>query len=85
MADEKISCSIFQNHEPRIKASTDNINRAKTPQEKIRYAERLLNDVNELLDCPEFKKHVLECENCHMITNVRKQTAELIIKTKKLV
>ena len=84
MQKPSINCSIFQKHEPRINASTDRINRAQSPHEKIKYAEGLLKEVDELLDCPEHKEQNIDCSNCRTVAGLRKGTAELIIKTKKL-
>lgn len=83
--EERINCAIFQKQEPRIKGSTDMINRAKDPREKIKYAEELLGEVKALLDCPDYKKEDVGCSSCRTIATLRKQTAELIIKTKKLI
>lgn len=82
---ERISCSIFQKHEPVIKRLTDRINMAKVPGEKIKHAEGLLTEVNVLLDCPDYKEGDVGCGSCRTIAGLRKQTAELIIKTKKLI
>lgn len=82
---EKISCSIYQKHEPRIESATDRINRARDPREKIRHAEKLLEEVKGLLDCSEYKEKDPVCSSCRTIANLRKQTAELIVRAKKLI
>ena len=80
----KISCSAFQKQEPVIKDITDKINKAKGVQEKAKFAEELQKEVNVLLSCADYKGETLDCKNCHFIANLRKKTADLIIKAKKL-
>ena len=80
----KISCAIFQKQEQEVKALTDKINKAKGVSEKARYAEELQKEVDVLLSCPDYDKGKLDCDSCHFIANLRKKTAGLIIKAKKL-
>jgi len=80
----KINCQTFQKQEIAIKDLTDKINAAKQVQEKAKFAEELQKEVNVLLSCPDHKKENLDCKNCHFIANLRKKTADLIIKAKKL-
>jgi len=82
--ESKINCSIFQKQEPVIKEITDKINMAKGVQEKARFAEELKKEVDVFLSCPDYKVKILDCKNCHFIANLRKKTADLIIKAKKL-
>ena len=80
----KISCPTFQKQEPVIKDITDKINQAKGVLEKARFAEGLQREVEVLLSCPDYDGKRLDCKNCHFIANLRKKTANLIIKAKKL-
>ncbi len=80
----KISCPTFQKQEPVIKDITDKINQAKGVLEKARFAEELQKEVEVLLSCPDYDGKRLDCKNCHFIANLRKKTANLIIKAKKL-
>jgi len=80
----KINCSIFQKQEPVIKDITDKINKAKGIQEKAVFAEELQKEVDVLLSCADYKEESLDCKNCRFIANLRKKTANLIIKAKKL-
>jgi len=80
----KIGCSTFQKQESVIKDITDKINGAKGVQEKARFAEELQKEVELLLSCPDYESQSLDCKNCHFIANLRKKTADLIIKAKKL-
>ncbi len=79
-----INCPVFQKQEPIIQDITNKINMAKGVLEKARFAEELLKEVNVLLSCPDYNGNKLDCKNCHFIANLRKKTANLIIKTKKL-
>ncbi|MFH2031692.1 MAG: hypothetical protein ABIJ40_13915 [Bacteroidota bacterium] len=83
--EAKISCSIFQKQEKVIKDITDKINMAKGVREKATFAEELQKEVDVLLTCPDYDDKKLDCRNCRFIANLRKKTAGLIIKAKKLV
>ncbi|MBU0567287.1 hypothetical protein KJ693_06905 [bacterium] len=82
--EAKISCLTFQKQEPAIKDITDKINQAKGVQEKAEFASEMQEEVDVLLSCPDHDGQSLDCRNCHFITNLRKSTANLIIKAKKL-
>ena len=82
--EPKISCQTFQKQEPVIKGLTDKINSSKGVQEKAKFADELQKEVDVLLSCPDYKKETLDCKNCHFIANLRKKTADIIIKVKKL-
>lgn len=80
----KISCSTFQKQEPVIKDITEKINKAKGVLEKARFAEELQKEVEVLLSCPDYNKEKLDCDSCHFIAKLRKKTADLITKAKRL-
>ncbi|MDI6779427.1 MAG: hypothetical protein QME25_04445 [Bacteroidota bacterium] len=80
----KISCPIFQKQEPLIKDITDKINQAKGVLEKARFAEELQKEVDVLLTCPDYDNANINCKNCRFIASLRKETANLITKAKKL-
>ena len=82
--EPKISCLTFQKQERVMKEITDKINQAKRVQEKAGFAEELKEAVEVLLLCPDYDKGTLDCKNCRLIANLRKKTANLIIKAKKL-
>lgn len=82
--EAKISCATFQKQEPVIKDITEKINNAKEVQEKATFAVELQKEVNVLLSCSDYDEKSLNCKNCHFIANLRKKTADLIIKAKKL-
>ena len=82
--ESKISCPAFQKQESIIRDITNKINRAKGVLEKARFAEELLKEVNVLLSCPDYNGKKSDCKNCHFIANLRKKTADLIIRAKTL-
>lgn len=81
--EPKISCPIFQKQEPVIKDITNKINNTKEVQEKVVLASELQKEVDVVLSCPDRKATNSDCVNCHFIANLRKKTANLIIKAKK--
>jgi hypothetical protein len=83
--NKAINCLTFQKQEPVIKDITDRINIGETVLEKATFAEELQEEVNVLLSCTNYDKASINCKNCHFIANLRKKTANLIIKAKKLV
>jgi hypothetical protein len=80
----KINCPTFQKQEPVIESISAKINKAKESQEKAVSAEELQKEVDVLLSCPDYDDKSVDCRNCRLITNLRKKTAALIIKAKKL-
>jgi len=82
--DVKINCPIFQKQEPGIQKITNNINSATGVKEKAKFAVELQKEADVLLSCADYDAKKLDCENCHFIANLRKKTANLIIKTQKL-
>lgn len=82
--DTKISCPIFQKQESVIKDITNKINAIKGVTEKAVFAEELRKEVDVLLACQDYKDASIDCENCRFIAALRKKTADIIIKAKKL-
>jgi hypothetical protein len=80
----KINCPTFQKQEPVIEEITAKINDAKGVLEKAEFAEELREEVNVLLSCTDYNQQGTDCSNCRFIANVRKKTADLVIKAKKL-
>jgi hypothetical protein len=80
----KINCSAFQKQEPVIQDITAKINKAERVQEKATFAVELQEEVGMLISCSDYDKKSSDCENCRFIANLRKRTADLIIKAKKL-
>ena len=86
MEDNKtnINCLIFKKQHSDIKMLTDKINGVKKIQEKVPYAIELQKEADVLLNCSDYALDELDCKNCHLIANLFKKTANLIIKTEKL-
>ena len=82
--EAKINCTTFQKQEPVIKNITEKINGAKGVKEKAKNALELQKEVDVLLSCSDYKEGSLDCGSCHFIANLRKRTANLIIKSEKL-
>lgn len=81
----KITCSIFKKQEVVIRDITDKLNAAQGIEKKAALAVELKKEVEALISCPDFDSEKLDCQNCDFIANMRKKTADLIIKAKKLV
>ena len=81
---KKIKCVIFQAKNETIERITQAINEAKDVKGKAVIAQKLLNEVEELLTCKHFSRGEAECKICHYIANLRKKTANLILKAKEL-
>ena len=81
---ETINCPTFQKQEPVIQDITAKINNARNVSKKAEVAEKLQQEVNILLSCPDYNEKSKDCGNCRFIANVRKKSADLVIKAKKL-
>lgn len=79
-----ITCNTFQKQEPVIQDITNRINRAKAVKEKAGFAEELQREADVLLTCSDYDEKSLDCKNCHIIANLRKGAANLVIKAKNL-
>ncbi len=82
--DIKISCPIFRKQEEILKSISDKINKAGPVKEKAVFAEELTKETDVLLSCADYDGKSSNCKSCRFIANLRKQTANLIIKAKKL-
>ncbi len=80
-----VNCPTFQKQETVAKDITNKINAIEGVKGKAVFAEELWKEVDVLLSCRDYRDASLDCKNCHFIANLRKKTADLIIKAKKLV
>ncbi len=80
MVEPTIKCQKFLDEEKRIRQITDYINSARTYDEKAEKAQELMNEVEKLLSCDEYDKKKFDCINCHRISEIRKDTANMFIK-----
>ncbi len=77
------ACGIYRKAHPKIQRLTEEINRASGIQEKANKAQFLRDEAQALIDC-EKRGSLAVCPACGTINIVRKQTAELILKARKL-
>jgi len=82
--DAKISCQVFQKQEAVIKDITNKINAIEGVTGKAVFAEELRKEVDVLLSCSDYGDTSFNCKNCRLIANLRKRTADIIVKAKKL-
>ncbi len=76
----KINCPIFQKQEPLMKDLTEKISVATAVVQQSTFAERLQEELDILLSCPDHDKERFDCKNCHFIAFLRVTTATLPIK-----
>lgn len=82
--EQEVNCEIFQKQEVVIKEITDKINAAKDISEKASLAGEMRKEAEVLLACENYDDEKSDCRNCEFIADLRKKTADLIIKAKKL-
>lgn len=80
----EINCSIFLKREWTIKQLTRDINEARNISDKAERADQLKHEVEMLLACEKYDEKNEDCKNCRVISTVRKETAELLIKARGL-
>ena len=80
----EINCSIFLKREWTIKQLTRDINEAKSISDKADRAVHLKNEVEMLLSCVKYDGKSEDCKNCRIISTLRRQTAELLLKVKEV-
>jgi len=76
---QEIECAICRRANPDFEALNQKINQARTPAEKAPFAQELIQKVGAVLNEHQVSGSVLT-EACRTILNLRKQTAELILK-----
>jgi len=81
---KKIKCPVFTSKNEEIEKINEAINEAGEIGEKARLAERLIKEMDELINCKLFDVERAECKICHYIADLRKRTANLILKAKEL-
>jgi hypothetical protein len=81
-ADKKIECRICQKAESEFDRINQRINQAKTIAEKASHARELLQKIEPVRKEHENVDNGL-AEVCRTVLNLRKQTAELILKFEK--
>ena len=77
---EGINCPIFVVKEKALKELTSEINKAKDMAGKAECAQKLMDEVEPLLYCEERDEEKLDCKNCCIVSNLRKQAVGIILK-----
>ena len=77
-----IRCPIhlFEPQEVKIEALTQSINAARTASEKMPFVHDLIDEVNVLLACESYDQANLNCGLCRGFSELRMETATLIMK-----
>lgn len=83
-AEGIIHCPLFQSEEEVARKLTSEINEAASIEEKAAKARDLIEEVDALLLCEEYDDKNVDCKNCRVISELRKKTAELVVKARKL-
>lgn len=76
---ETTGCSKRHKTEQTIKLLTEEINNAKDATAKGAKALELMKTAESLLLCTEYKRENYNCENCHRVASLRKQTSQIIL------
>jgi len=76
---QRMNCSKYLQMEPRIKRLTEEINRAKNVGTKAAKARELMEIADSLLSCVNYVKGEWNCENCHRVASLRKETSQIIL------
>jgi hypothetical protein len=80
----EINCSIFLSEEKVIKRLTKEINETKNVEQKAVKAQELIDEEDTLLSCKDYNAKNEDCKNCRIISDLRKKTAEIVVKAQKL-
>jgi len=80
----RIDCPAFQKQETVLKDIASKINAIEGVTGKAALAEELRAEADVLLACQDFNEASLDCKNCRFVAGLRKKTAGIIIKMKKL-
>jgi hypothetical protein len=80
MNDEtnEVQCSVFQQHDSRIKSLTQEVNSYEKLSDKGSVADELCEESETLLNCEDYNEKEEDCINCHTISTLRKRTAGLV-------
>lgn len=74
-----ISCRICKDREEPLESLTKALNTAKDSQDKIRRAEAIVKEVDELLESPGHDESA-QCQAFRQTASLKKQIAEMAIK-----
>ncbi|MBN1348358.1 hypothetical protein JXJ21_03050 [candidate division KSB1 bacterium] len=79
-----IACPIFRQQEKTIDRLTRQINQSKDIQEKANAAHELLEETSILLNCEKYDEQSGDCMHCVMISKMRTETAQILLKASQL-
>lgn len=77
---DKIKCKYFERQEEVFSRLAEAINKSKSVEEKEKVVRGYLEEIEVLLNCPEFSGSSKDCMQCRAEANVRKRSVELILK-----
>lgn len=80
----KTACSICERANPEFESLNRQINQARTPKEKAPFAKQLIAKADEVLKAHSQAGDSLIAQGCQTVLNLRKQTAQIILKAQKL-
>ena len=82
--EQTIPCPICQRANPTIESLNRQINQARVITDKAYFARKLITKVEDVLHEHGDPKDDPVTKACRSVLNLRKQTAELILKAQKL-
>jgi len=81
---QAIPCPICRKANPAIETLNRQINQARVITDKANFARQLIAKVDEVLQAHGDPKEDPVTKACRSVLNLRKQTAEMILKAQKL-
>ncbi len=78
---DKVKCIYFKRQEEVFSRLAEAINASKSVEEKEQLAQEYLEEIEVLLNCPEFSDKRKDCMQCRAEAEVRKKSVELILRT----
>jgi predicted transcriptional regulator len=76
---QKPSCPDYLKTERTIKQLTEEINTAKDMPTKAAKARELMKIADSLLSCVEYGKGKWNCETCHRVASLRKESSQIVL------
>ena len=77
---KEVKCAVFKSKNETIEIIIRAINETEDIKRKTRFAERIIQEMGVLLLCEYFDERRADCKICHYVANLRKKTANLILK-----
>lgn len=77
--DFKIGCPVFLSYKEDIERLTRIIESHGISEKKMDPAHKILGITETLLACSNYDELNEDCENCHFILNLRRETSRMII------